>query len=158
MVCSKNFNKKCKNHIQEGIHVAGGSGGGKFHVLTTFTIHFTLCLIFLRVWPIEDLLFEIRQIDKLHKLYDEFKYIYTIIYIYIHIIYIYIKQCTLLVMLAQETLTETRRCIYMYVCMCVCVYIYIYNIYIIYIVYLSTPHKVLRSRRSKMCITYVIIA
>ena len=28
------------------------------------------------VWPIEDLLFEIRHLDKLHKLYDKFKYIY----------------------------------------------------------------------------------
>ena len=28
----------------------------------------------MRVWPIEDLLFEIRHIDKLHKLYYKFKY------------------------------------------------------------------------------------
>ena len=51
-------------------------GGGEFLVLTTFTIHFTLCLIFVRVWPIEDLLFEIRYLDKLHKLYDKFKCIH----------------------------------------------------------------------------------
>ena len=38
---------------------------GKFLVLTTFSFHFTLCLIFIRVWPVEDFLFEIRQIDKL---------------------------------------------------------------------------------------------
>ena len=52
----------------------------KFHVLTTFTIHFTLCLIFIRAWPIEDFLFENRQIDKLHELYV---YI-SMIHIYIH--------------------------------------------------------------------------
>ena len=51
-------------------------GGGEFLVLTTFTIHFTLCLIFVRVWPIEDLLFKIRYLDKLQKLYDKFKYIH----------------------------------------------------------------------------------
>ena len=45
---------------------------GKFYVLATFTIHFTLCLIFIKVWPIEDFLFEISQTDKLHKLYDKF--------------------------------------------------------------------------------------
>ena len=28
--------------------------GGKFHVWTNFTIHFTLCLIFIMVWPKED--------------------------------------------------------------------------------------------------------
>ena len=55
---------------EEGMHMGGG--GSKFHVLTTFTIHFTLCLILLRVWHIENLLFEIRQLDKLHKLYDKF--------------------------------------------------------------------------------------
>ena len=32
---------------------------GGFHVSTTFTIHFTLSLIFINVWLVEDLLFEI---------------------------------------------------------------------------------------------------
>ena len=50
-------------------------GQSEFLILTIFTILFTLCLIFIRVWPIEELLFEIRHLDKLHKLYDKFKYI-----------------------------------------------------------------------------------
>ena len=31
---------------------------------------------FYKVWPIEDLLFEVRHLEKLHKLYDKFKYIH----------------------------------------------------------------------------------
>ena len=50
--------------------------GGKFLVLRTFIINFTLCLIFITVWPIKGLLFEIRDLDKLHKFYDKFKYIH----------------------------------------------------------------------------------
>ena len=55
--------------------------GGKYHVLAPFTIRFTLCLIFIRVSPIEKLLFEIIQIGKLHELYDKFinLYIYTLV-------------------------------------------------------------------------------
>ena len=45
----------------------------KFLIFRTFIIHFTLSLIFIRVSPIEDLLFEIRLIDKLGK----FKYIHN---------------------------------------------------------------------------------
>ena len=37
----------------------------------------SLCLIFVRVWPIEDLLFEIRHLDKYYKLHDKFKYIHS---------------------------------------------------------------------------------
>ena len=48
----------------------------KFLVLRTSIIHFTLCLIFIKVWPIEDLLFYFFYLDKLHKLYDKFKYIH----------------------------------------------------------------------------------
>ena len=44
--------------------------------LTIFTIHFTWCLIFIRVWLIEDLLFEIGHLDKLHKLCDKSTYIH----------------------------------------------------------------------------------
>ena len=41
------------------------------HLLTTFTIHLTLCVIFIWVWAIVELYFAIRQIDKLHELYDK---------------------------------------------------------------------------------------
>ena len=44
--------------------------------LTIFTIHFTWCLIFIRVWLIEDLLFEIGHLGKLHKLCDKSTYIH----------------------------------------------------------------------------------
>ena len=47
-----------------------GGRGGKFLVLKTSIIHFTLRFIFITVWLIEDLLFEIRHLDKLQKLYD----------------------------------------------------------------------------------------
>ena len=70
-ICSRIFPKSLvvlrKECIYEEI-------GGKFLVLRTFIIHFTLFLIFIRVWPIEDLLFEIRHLDKLYKLYDKSKY------------------------------------------------------------------------------------
>ena len=56
--------------MQEEIHVGRGDEGSKFHVLTILTIQFTLCLIFLRDWPIEDFFFEIRQIDKLQDGYN----------------------------------------------------------------------------------------
>ena len=47
--------------MQEGIHLGGeGLVGGKFLVFTTFTIHFTLCLIFIGIGPIGDFVFEIR--------------------------------------------------------------------------------------------------
>ena len=81
----------------------------KFHVLTTFTIHYTLCLIFIRVWPIKDLLFEIRQIDKVHKLYDKFKYIYRYIYIIIIIIYIYIYTHTYIYISTPHKMLKSRR-------------------------------------------------
>ena len=50
--------------------------GGKLLVLRIFIIQFPLCLIFIKVWPIEVLVFEIRHLDKLHKPYDKFKYIH----------------------------------------------------------------------------------
>ena len=71
--------------MQEGIHVEGGGVvGGKFLVLTTFTIHFTLCLIFIRVWLIEDFLFENRQIDKLRKYMINLNMYLYLSYHYIH--------------------------------------------------------------------------
>ena len=79
MVCSKNcfrilaknVKAKCRKEStwEEGRRVEwwGSFVRGKFFVLTTFIINSTFCLIFIRVWPIEDFLFEIRQLDKLRK-------------------------------------------------------------------------------------------
>ena len=50
-------------------------GGGEVD-LTNFTIQFTLYLIFIRIWSIEHLFFEIRE------------YIYIYIYIYIYVCHI----------------------------------------------------------------------
>ena len=75
MVCSKNFfiilTKNVKTKCRKESTWEGGEWSwvarSKLLVLTTFTIHFILCLIFIRVWPIEDFLFEIRQIKKIFK-------------------------------------------------------------------------------------------
>ena len=66
MVCSKNFFRILTKNVKticskESTWEQGGAVECKFDVLTTFTIHFSLCLIFIRVWPIEDLFFEIIQ-------------------------------------------------------------------------------------------------
>ena len=94
-------------------------GEGKFQVWTYFIIHFTLCLIFIRVCPIEDPPFETREITRIiyficcsvytlinifiensgyinnsiwsYMKLNQWSYIYIYIYIYINI-YIYIDR------------------------------------------------------------------
>ena len=70
----------------------------QFHVLTTFTINITfLFLIFIRVWPIEDLF------DKEVFIWAQETQRYTYIYIYIYTyIYMYIYK-------PQEVLNSRRR-------------------------------------------------
>ena len=56
-------------------------GEGKFQVSTYFVIHFTLCLIFIRVCPKEDPPFEIREITRI--IYFICCSVYTFINIFI---------------------------------------------------------------------------
>ena len=56
--------------MQEGIHLGGGwrggvVGEGQIFSFDTFYHPLHLCLTFTLVWPIEDFVSEIRQIDKL---------------------------------------------------------------------------------------------
>ena len=135
MVCSKNFfytiNKKSENHmyfkLSKGLSCTeeGMSVGGPGVALTNFTTHFTLCLIFMKIWPIEDILFAFLKLDKLHKLY----YIYTHLYIiYIQYIYIYVF---------IYIMHNSYIYVYLYIYITLYIYIYIYIIYIyIYILYM----------------------
>ena len=100
MVCSKNFFRlltkgvktiystifpKCVVVLRRECAYKKGS---KFHILTNFTIHFTLSLIFIRIWTKEDLPFGTRQIARIIYI---FIYIYIYLYLYIFM-YIHDKQ------------------------------------------------------------------
>ena len=94
------IDKNCKNHMQpnlsqvlscteEVMRMTTWEEGVRFHFLTNFTIHFTLCLIFISVWPKEDLFFKITKITQ------NIYYIYTLymcvcIYICVYICFVYI--------------------------------------------------------------------
>ena len=137
MVCSKNFFRILTKSVKiiysrifsKSLVVLRKEcmleSGGKLLVLRTFIIHFNLYLVFIRVWPVEDL-FEIRHLDKLHKLYDEFKYIHHTQSAQIlqkhdgYNICNHWKLCALLVMWAQETHRAQVFVNYIYI------YIYIY--------------------------------
>ena len=94
------IDKNCKNHMQpnlsqvlscteEAMRMTTWEEGVRFHFLTNFTIHFTLCLIFISVWPKEDLFFKITKITQnIYYIYTLYICVCVYIYVYIYVLYI----------------------------------------------------------------------